>query len=64
MASASSRPGLTTLLVLAGISTDQAVVGTLLYRLASFWAPIPLGALAWAWWRVRRFGFRRAVASP
>jgi uncharacterized membrane protein YbhN (UPF0104 family) len=56
--------GLTTLLVLAGISTDQAVVGTLLYRLASFWAPIPLGALAWAWWRVRRFGFRRAVAAP
>jgi hypothetical protein len=56
--------GLTTLLVLAGIPTDQAVVGTLLYRLASFWAPIPLGAVAWAWWRVRRFGFRRAVASP
>ena len=46
--------GLTTLLVLAGADTDQAVVGTLLYRLASFWIPIPLGALAWGGWRVAR----------
>jgi uncharacterized protein (TIRG00374 family) len=43
--------GLTTLLVLAGAAADQAVVGTLLYRLASFWLPIPLGALAWGGWR-------------
>ena len=48
--------GLTTLLVLAGAATDQAVVGTLLYRLASFWLPIPLGALAWGGWRVARRG--------
>lgn len=48
--------GLTTLLVLAGADTDQAVVGTLLYRLASFWLPIPLGALAWGGWRVARRG--------
>jgi uncharacterized protein (TIRG00374 family) len=45
--------GLTTLLVLVGISTDQAVVGTLLYRLVSFWLPIPVGGLAWAVWRFR-----------
>jgi uncharacterized membrane protein YbhN (UPF0104 family) len=43
--------GLTTLLVLIGVTADQAVVGTLLYRLIAFWLPIPLGALAWAGWR-------------
>jgi uncharacterized protein (TIRG00374 family) len=45
--------GLTALLVLAGVSADQAAVGTLLYRLASYWLPIPLGALAWAGWQFR-----------
>jgi uncharacterized membrane protein YbhN (UPF0104 family) len=45
--------GLTSLLVLAGASADQALAGTLLYRLAAFWLPIPIGALAWAGWRVR-----------
>jgi hypothetical protein len=45
--------GLTTLLVLAGVSADQAVVGTLLYRLVSFWLPIPAGVLAWGAWRVQ-----------
>jgi hypothetical protein len=44
--------GLTTLLVLIGVGADQAVIGTLLYRLASFWLPIPVGALAWAGWRI------------
>jgi uncharacterized protein (TIRG00374 family) len=44
--------GLTTILVLAGVPTDQAVLGTLLYRLVSFWLPIPVGALAWAGWHV------------
>jgi len=48
--------GLTTLLVLAGADADQAVVGTLLYRLASFWLPIPVGALAWGGWRFARRG--------
>jgi putative heme transporter len=43
--------GLTSLLVLAGVPTDQALAGTLLYRLASYWLPIPLGAVAWAGWR-------------
>ena len=42
---------MTTILVLAGVSADQAVLGTLLYRLISFWLPIPIGALAWAGWR-------------
>jgi uncharacterized protein (TIRG00374 family) len=44
--------GLTGLLVLAGINADQAAVATLLYRLVSYWAPIPIGALAWAGWRI------------
>ena len=44
--------GLTTLLVLIGISAATAAIGTLLYRLVSFWLPIPVGALAWAGWRI------------
>ncbi|MER7246397.1 lysylphosphatidylglycerol synthase transmembrane domain-containing protein [Kribbella sp. NPDC000426] len=44
--------GLTALLVLIGVSPDAALIGTLLYRLASFWLPIPLGLLAWAGWRI------------
>ena len=33
--------GLTALLVVIGIPADTAVIGTLLYRLVSFWLPIP-----------------------
>ena len=51
--------GLTGMLVLIGIPTDTAVIGTLLYRLFSFWLPIPLGALAWAGWRIRRRSDRK-----
>ena len=46
--------GLTALLVVIGIPADTAVIGTLLYRLVSFWLPIPVGALAWAGWRIHR----------
>ena len=46
--------GLTGMLVLIGIPADTAVIGTLLYRLFSFWLPIPVGAVAWAGWRIRR----------
>ena len=45
--------GLTTLLVLSGVPADQAAIGTLMYRLASYWLPIPLGALAWGGWQLR-----------
>ena len=45
--------GLTSLLVLAGATAEQAVAATLLYRLASFWLPIPLGLFAWGGWRAR-----------
>jgi uncharacterized protein (TIRG00374 family) len=44
--------GLTSILVLAGVGSDQAVLATLLYRLFSFWLPIPLGVLAWTGWRL------------
>ncbi|MFG1624587.1 YbhN family protein [Kribbella sp. NPDC049227] len=44
--------GLTALLVVIGISADTALIGTLLYRLISFWLPIPVGLLAWAGWRI------------
>jgi uncharacterized membrane protein YbhN (UPF0104 family) len=46
--------GLTSMLVLIGIPTDTALIGTLLYRLFSFWLPIPIGAFAWAGWRISR----------
>ncbi|NUS50394.1 MAG: flippase-like domain-containing protein, partial [Nocardioidaceae bacterium] len=46
--------GLTGALVLAGVGANGAVVATLLYRLMSFWLPIPVGALAWGAWTVHR----------
>ena len=55
--------GMTTLLVLIGVTADQAVVGTLLYRLIAFWLPIPLGALAWAGWRLN-LHLSRARSRP
>lgn len=48
--------GLTALLVLVGVPADTALIGTLLYRLFSFWLPIPVGVLAWASWRTVRRG--------
>jgi uncharacterized membrane protein YbhN (UPF0104 family) len=48
--------GLTGTLVLAGVAADAAVLATLLYRLVSFWLPIPAGALAWAVLTLRRPG--------
>jgi putative heme transporter len=55
--------GLTGLLVLAGADAEQAVAGTLLYRLASYWLPIPLGGVAWASWRVRQARHARAARA-
>jgi uncharacterized protein (TIRG00374 family) len=44
--------GLTAMLIVIGIPADAALIGTLLYRLVSFWLPIPVGVLAWAGWRI------------
>ena len=38
--------GLTGVLTLAGVSPDHAVVATLLYRLFSYWLPLPAGVVA------------------
>jgi uncharacterized membrane protein YbhN (UPF0104 family) len=46
--------GLTALLALVGVPADTALIGTLLYRLFSFWLPIPIGVIAWAGWRTTR----------
>ena len=53
--------GLTSILVLAGVDADAAVLSTLLYRTFQFWLPIPLGALAWAGWRLHG---RRPADAP
>jgi len=44
--------GLAATLSAAGISTGDALIATLVYRLLTFWLPIPLGAVA-------AYGFRR-----
>ena len=38
--------GLTGVLALAGVSPDHAVLAVLLYRLFSYWAPLPAGVIA------------------
>ena len=50
--------GLTGTLVLAGMSTGDAVLATLAFRLVSYWLPIPFGALAYGVhrWRLHRRG--------
>ena len=50
--------GLVGTLGLAGIGTDQAVLATLVYRLASYWMPIPTGAVAYLL-HGRRYGRMR-----
>ncbi len=53
--------GLTGVLALSGIGAGDAVVATLIYRLVSFWLPLPAGVGAYAAFRVRqRRVFRRA----
>jgi uncharacterized protein (TIRG00374 family) len=56
--------GLAATLALAGISAGDALVATLVYRLLTFWLPIPLGAGA-AWVFRRRHPHRgRAAEIP
>jgi uncharacterized protein (TIRG00374 family) len=45
--------GLTGLLALAGVPANEALVGTLLYRLTSYWIPLPVGLLAYLLWHQR-----------
>jgi uncharacterized protein (TIRG00374 family) len=53
--------GLTTVLVLAGVPGDKAILATLVYRLFSFWLPVPIGALAWAGFRLHGPPFPRTA---
>jgi uncharacterized protein (TIRG00374 family) len=45
--------GLVGTLQLAGVAASRALAATLLYRLASFWLPIPLGGVAYLLFRRR-----------
>lgn len=46
--------GLAATLAAAGIGADKALAATLLFRLVSFWLPLPIGAAA-GWWFRRRY---------
>jgi len=39
--------GLTGTLALAGVASGDALVATLVYRLAAYWLPLPVGAVAY-----------------
>jgi uncharacterized protein (TIRG00374 family) len=54
--------GLAATLAVAGISTGDALVATLVYRLLTFWLPIPLGGIAA--WQFRRRHPRRVGEPP
>jgi uncharacterized protein (TIRG00374 family) len=59
--------GLAATLAVAGISTGDALVATLVYRLLTFWLPIPLGGIAAVVFRrrhPRRARPESQVASP
>ncbi len=45
--------GLVGTLVVAGVSSPQALAATLLYRLATYWLPLPAGAVAYVLFRRR-----------
>lgn len=46
--------GLAATLATAGIGAEKALAATLLFRLVSFWLPLPIGAVA-GWWFRRRY---------
>jgi uncharacterized protein (TIRG00374 family) len=54
--------GLTGLLTAAGVGAQQALVSTLAYRVASFWLPLPAGAIAYMLFQ-RRYGSESAKSS-
>ena len=55
--------GLAATLAVAGISTGDALVATLVYRLLTFWLPIPLGGIA-AWSFRRRHPRHAGITTP
>jgi uncharacterized membrane protein YbhN (UPF0104 family) len=55
--------GLTGVLTLAGASPDEAVLATLLYRLFSYWLPLPVGLGASIWFSRRHRTDRPATSG-
>jgi hypothetical protein len=55
--------GLLGMLTLAGVPAGDALTATLLYRIVSFWAPLPAGAVAYMLFR-RRYGDEHAAGVP
>ena len=53
--------GLTATLVLAGVTADAAILATLVYRLVTYWLPLPIGFVASVVYRRR---YPRVHASP
>jgi uncharacterized protein (TIRG00374 family) len=53
--------GLTAMLVVAGVPSDQALLATLAYRIVSYWLPLPAGLIAHLLFR-HRYG-RAALAE-
>jgi uncharacterized protein (TIRG00374 family) len=47
---------LTGFLVLAGVSSGDALLATLTYRLASYWVPLAAGPIAYGIFRIRYRG--------
>jgi uncharacterized protein (TIRG00374 family) len=56
--------GMAATLALAGISTGDALIATLVYRLLTFWLPIPVGAVAAFVFRRRYPRRSKAVLPP
>ncbi len=60
--------GLVGTLTLAGVSGSDALAATLLYRLVSYWLPLPAGGVAYVLFQRRYAGLRgfrtRSAASP
>jgi uncharacterized protein (TIRG00374 family) len=59
--------GLTATLALAGVGAADAALATLVYRLMSFWLPLPAGAVAWGLFRIkvnRRYAKTMRAARP
>jgi uncharacterized protein (TIRG00374 family) len=52
--------GLTATLALAGVGAADAALATLIYRLMSFWLPLPAGLVAWGLFRAK---VRRRLAK-
>ncbi len=53
--------GLTAMLVLSGVSSDDALLATLAYRIVSYWLPLPAGLVAHLMFR-HRYGRAYATA--